>query len=256
MIEGSSQWVLGRNVTRPYDIIHIGAHEIRFPSNDALPMIDYNRLSYIPMCTVLCASKESPTISTLAGFNAEIEESTLGSQNLNRPWNEIKRIVDKVHKHVCGHSPFSDMRLLLQRNGIWNNAIQHYLSTTVSKCKDCIASSVPPPARKVSLATLSRRFNEVVAVDHFYLDSIRVLHFMDTVSRYSACYICKTANMEEAILGMQTCWLNQFWPPEQIHGDQAFNTRSFRNFSSHLKFHFAQFHRDDTQKIHSSQNTE
>lgn len=117
---------------------------------------------------------------------------------------------------------------------MWNNAGQHYLSTTISTFKKNIASATPFPFRKISLSTVQRNFNDVVAVDHFYLDSIRLLRFLDTVYRSAACHICSTAKMNEAIVGFQSYWLNKFWPPPQMHGDQEFNTLKFRNFISPL----------------------
>ncbi len=242
VIKGSSQWIIGRNATRPHDIIHVGAHELRFKINgkhDALTMVDYNRLSYIPISSVNRKINTSPGIDSLAGFSAEIEDMTSKiTKSDKHEWSTVKRIVDKVHNHVCGHSTYSDMRTLLERNGFWNNAVQHYLTNAVSNCKDCIASSTPPPSRRVSLATLSREFNQVVAVDHFYLDSIRLIHFMDTVSRFSACYICESASMKEAIFAFHACWLNQFWTPESLHGDQAFLAKEFQEYISKLGITF------------------
>lgn len=103
------------------------------------------------------------------------------------------------------------MRTVVERNGLWNNALQQYVTVTVKNCSTCIALPTPPPSRKVSLSTLSCNFNEVVEVDHFYLDHyVRLIHFMDTVSRYSGYHICTTENISDAIVGLQTCWLNQF----------------------------------------------
>ena len=53
---------------------------------------------------------------------------------------------------------------------------------------------------------------------------------MDTVTRFSACLPCTTTNMTESVFALQTVWLNQFWPPQHIHGDQAFYAQEFQNF--------------------------
>ena len=38
----------------------------------------------------------------------------------DRRWSELKRIVDRVHKHTCGHASYSDMKSLLRLNKLWN----------------------------------------------------------------------------------------------------------------------------------------
>lgn len=124
------------------------------------------------------------------------------------------------------------MKTLLKRNEIWNNAVQNYSATTISRFKDCISSSTPPPSQKVSLSRLNRNCNEVIAVDHFYLDTMRLIPFLDTVSRWYACDTCTTANVTEAIFGFQSCGPKNFWHPQEIHGDQPFNTKDFKIFIS------------------------
>ena len=118
VIDGSSPWVIGRNVTRKCDIVHINGNYIRFPPSDGvsdtLSMSDYNLHSYIPLEAVLKPHALSPPVSILTGFSADLDiESKRG---VNRPWSELKRIVDRVHDHTCGHASFSDIRTLLSRN--------------------------------------------------------------------------------------------------------------------------------------------
>lgn len=38
-----------------------------------------------------------------------------------RPWKEVKLILDKLHKHVCGHATYSEIKPLLKRNNLWSN---------------------------------------------------------------------------------------------------------------------------------------
>lgn len=38
----------------------------------------------------------------------------------------------------------------------------------------------------VSLSALSRSFNYIVVVDHFFLDGVRLFHVMHATTRYSA----------------------------------------------------------------------
>ena len=120
------------------------------------------------------------------------------------------------------NATFSDMRTLLMRNGLWTNQVQHYLVHVVSSCTSCKASATPPPNRQVSLASLNRQLNEVVCVDHFHLDDVTLFHCMDTATRFSAAYVVDSTALDEAVIGFETCWLSQFWPPDAIHADSAF----------------------------------
>lgn len=84
----------------------------------------------------------------------------------------------------------------------------------------------------------TRNFNKVVAVDDFYLDEIRLVHFMRNVSGHSACHICNSANKKDATFGLQACWMSQFCHPQQVHGEPAFNTAEFISFISEIVIKF------------------
>ena len=51
VIEGSSQWVLGRNITRTCNILHIGRHALQLPSvsNEFVSLMDHDRHSHVPI---------------------------------------------------------------------------------------------------------------------------------------------------------------------------------------------------------------
>lgn len=130
LIGGSSSWVIGRNITRPYNMLHIGENALQLPrmKGDKIPMIDNKFHSYIAYDRFLSDRLSSPSLSCLSASPHATEKRVLDS------WAETRRIVDKVHRHVCGHATFSDMRTLLIRNGLWNESVQHYLATKVSQC--------------------------------------------------------------------------------------------------------------------------
>lgn len=51
VIDGSSQWALGRNLTSMCNIVHIGSHTLQLPTSDnqVVSMIDHNRHSHISL---------------------------------------------------------------------------------------------------------------------------------------------------------------------------------------------------------------
>ena len=50
------------------------------------------------------------------------------------PWYELKIIIDKVHKNVCGHASLSDIKILLKQNNIWTEEAENYLNRVVDTC--------------------------------------------------------------------------------------------------------------------------
>ena len=134
IIEGSSQWVIGRNVTRYCDIVHIKNNLLQIPALDggtqhlSISLVDYDLHSYIPHSVFYNYGKSVQTVDKMTLFCAT---SVLNGVDGDLSWKDTKHIIDKVHLHVCGHSNFSDMKLLLQRNGIWDECVSKYLSDTI-----------------------------------------------------------------------------------------------------------------------------
>lgn len=160
IIEGSSHWVVCRNVTRHCNIVHIDDNKIVFPkTRDSISLVDLQFHSHIPYGAFLggvrpCSEDMSKKLCCAT--------AGLSNETNTRPWSEIKKIVDKVHKHVCGHSTYPDIKILLDRNNLWNTETNKYLSSVLEKCSSCATTAQPKGTRKVSLKMLSRDFNAVV----------------------------------------------------------------------------------------------
>lgn len=87
-------------------------------------------------------------------------------------WSQHKGVIYKVHRHVCNHSTFPDMITLLRRNKIWTDDAQNYLGDFIRRCTSCVASSTPPPTRKVSCSSINHSLNDVFMIDHVLLSSV------------------------------------------------------------------------------------
>lgn len=72
-------------------------------------MMDFDMHSYIPMKYFHSSEMSMTEASKL--FCATVDVYYIET----RPWNEIREIVDKVHKHVCGNASYSDTKVLLER---------------------------------------------------------------------------------------------------------------------------------------------
>ena len=220
VLDGSSQWVIGKNVTQHANILHMAENALQFECNgvmDKFTLMTHKFLSYIPLAAFVKAPVASSALTCLNG-----------NATTHRPWAVLQNILDKVHRHVCGHANFTDMRLLLERNEMWSPAVQQYLTQVVDRCTSCRHTAPPEPSRKVSISSFSTAFNEVVAVDHFHLEGVRIFHCMDVATRYSIGNVCVSASLDDAAHDFHQSWLAQFWTPDAVLGDKAFAGGKFR----------------------------
>ncbi len=228
VIEGSSQWVVGRNVTRRSNLNHIEQNAIAFivgNSQDTITMIDHEFLSYIP-------------ISKFVNCKTDRLECMNGHVVSNRPWSEVKSVIDKVHNHVCGHANFTDFKILLERNNLWDKNVAKYVSNMIENCRACKSAAPTQPPRKVSISSLSKEINEIVCVDHFYLDKICLLHLMDLTTRFSVAQIVKSTALQEAVNAFEATWIAHFGYPCVMKGDEAFEKGVFREHLNELGIKF------------------
>lgn len=91
---------------------------------------------------------------------------------------------------MCGHSSFNYIKLLLELNVVWSQDDQKYMMDQIARCSACHSTTRRKPSGKVSLPSLTHHFNDVLCVEHFFTDGIRVFHAMDAQTRYSAGLVC------------------------------------------------------------------
>lgn len=132
---------------------------------------------------------------------------------IDKSWAEVKTVIDKVHKHVCGHANFTDMRMLLDRNNLWNDAVEKYVGNLISSCTACRSTASPQLSRKVLISSLSKQISDIVCVDHFYVHVVRLMHCVDAATRFSAAFVVSSASMNDAVFAFESCWISQFWEP-------------------------------------------
>lgn len=154
----------------------------------------------------------------------------MNGKMIDKSWAEVKAVIDKVHKHVCGQANFNDMRMLLDRNNLWNDAVEKYVGNLISSCTACRSTAPPQLSRKVLISSLSKQISDIVCVDHFYVHVVRLMHCVDAATRFSAAFVVSSASMNDAVFAFESCWISQFWEPTAIHGDKAFAYGSFMEF--------------------------
>lgn len=105
VLVGSSQCVVGRNVTSKADIENIGRNALVSAANgkeDLISIKNHSFLSFIKLDRFL------PSLPSVNINN----ESTFSCMSANfrdlSPWTEVKSVVNEIRKHLCGHAPVSD----------------------------------------------------------------------------------------------------------------------------------------------------
>lgn len=102
--------------------------------------------------------------------------------------------------------------------------------TILDECSSLMTTCQPKKSRKVSLSSMSRKFNDVVCIDHFHLEGNRVFHIMDLESGYSTGDVVDTMSMSDEIYLFESLWITQFWTPKTVLHDPAFENTEFTEF--------------------------
>lgn len=114
IVEGSSQWVFGRNLTMHCDLLHIGRNVLQLPSADAcssgstIPIRNVDLHSYLPL-QIFLQEEDVPDPDDFV--RALCTTIHVHASDVTRSWPELKAIVDNMQHHVCGHSNFNDIKL-------------------------------------------------------------------------------------------------------------------------------------------------
>lgn len=58
-----------------------------------------------------------------------------------------------------------------------------------------------------------------------FLDSVRIIHFMDEVTRYSTAHIVENMDMPEVFYTFELTWLSHSWNSENVIGDKKFRNK-------------------------------
>lgn len=107
-------------MTESWNILHASRNTLMFnrgDSNTFISLIHSDRLSYIPLKSFAPVYRIE---SILTGSNGNILKG--------KSWKEVRSIIDKFHKHTCGHSTITDIRLLLERNDLCNADVEQYMN--------------------------------------------------------------------------------------------------------------------------------
>lgn len=119
----------------------------------------------------------------------------------------VKETANKIHCHVCGNAPFTDMRLYLERSDLQCEALADYLHHCIEPFTSCRASDPPHFSRKVPVFSPTRNFHETVCVSQSYLEEPRLIPHMKSDTRFSVPQAVISTVGYEAVFRFVGCWL-------------------------------------------------
>lgn len=166
-------------------------------------------------------------------------------------WSRQIAIIDKVYKHVWGHSNFYniknvyDIMNLLQEHKIGNDESKTYLVRVFHTCVAYHAAQLSARRRAASHNHFSRGFNCRVFIDLFLLDDLQLLHCVDAVLKISLIAAVNSLTLREALSAFKQSWIRHFWVSESLQGDVAFQKNEFFDYIKSIgrKFGTSLFYR-------------
>lgn len=142
VVQGSSHWILGRNITRVSNIVQIGGSALELPNlvpADFVTMIDHEGNSHVLISRFVSLQRgyvlqaDTASSGAINSRSPSIEEiPSLLNREKTMSQSQVRHTVNCVHRHACGHATYSDLRTLLIRNNLWSLHVQHYLTEVVS----------------------------------------------------------------------------------------------------------------------------
>lgn len=144
------QGVVGLNINRKENLEHIGRNKISFSVDgelDYIPLTDIEFLSYISMSRCTRKSTNDPALACNSSRDLE-----------NNPWYELRPLLDKVPKPVCGYANYTEQQVLIDRNNLWNETVASYVDQLLKNFTSCRSTAPPKPDRKAYMSSLKKNF--------------------------------------------------------------------------------------------------
>lgn len=81
-----------------------------------------------------------------------------------------------------------------------------------------------------SLSSLSLEYNNVICIDHLFMDTVTIFHKMNISSILSAVVVVESTEMNSCIYSCELISFARCCPPSSIHADGAFKNAMFGTF--------------------------
>ena len=136
--------------------------------------------------------------------------------------------MNKLHCQF-GHSTSEKFKKLIRSSNIDARELLEIIYTLDNKCQVCMKCKKTKLRSSVGFS-LSKDFNDVVAVDLKPTNGIHILHIIDHATRFSAAAVVKSKKKEEIVDAFTKHWIAIFGAPGKILSDNGgeFNNGLFR----------------------------
>ena len=141
-----------------------------------------------------------------------------------------KKFLAMLHNRTHASQP--SLRMLMQRNGIWDRRLKRHLESVCTNCNICLQTGEPLPARKVSVTHINCTFNSEVGVDFFYWprgqgNTVLCLHAMCMGTSLSEAQPVASREMSTSAAAVESLWIHQHGRPVALGFDPEFNKAEF-----------------------------
>lgn len=121
---------------------------------------------------------------------------------------------------------------------MWSEHIQHCLTSTISECRNCKASSFLPPNKKFSLLSFNCVFNVIVCLAHLYLDFTTIFCLVSVLTRFSTGAAVLSTDIETIIYSIEFLPLIYVWYSSANQANDAFYNSILKDFHENDGIHY------------------
>ena len=195
----------------------LSANFASFPSSSPDGCVSTTKTTYSPGDNLSLNPFHPPYNPTKAYYCPSNTSTRLDTRELRR-----------LHLNLS-HAGASEMEQHLRRAHMWSPDLKESLCQLVSRCV-CADAKAPRPHPVVSMTDTVGAKQEVVSIDHIYLEGAPFLHVMDKKIKYSAIGFVQNRSMSEQISVFKRIWVYHNSLPKRIYADAEFDAVEFRNY--------------------------
>ena len=152
-------------------------------------------------------------------YDNTLVSQTLFTSPISSDDENSRRKVLKLHKQFA-HPSSERLKQLIQNSGVKDDKIFNLVDEISRECDICKRYRKPSP-RPVVGFPLASEFNEMVAMDIKYINTVPVLHMIDHATRYSSACLLKNKKPLTVIEAVMTHWIQIFGQPQKVLTDNG-----------------------------------
>lgn len=168
-------------------------------------MIGHESHSHVPI------SRFGPTMgcyTPLSGtaYSTRLKRITLLAVNFQ--FHDHKYLIvwnSSIAMDMARLRTYPNMLTLILRNNLWSPSVHSYQTEIVSGRGNCRSSLSPTADHQLSPSILDRSFNEMVCIDHLYLNDVNLLHVMDTATNFFIARVFGSTSLADTVVAFQSC---------------------------------------------------